>query len=108
VREGHADSGGSFYFAEYGVWVLQATNTLIAFKPSEAHGTSLLHRLPKDPAWFNGAYQMGLAIVSSPRLVPAFLKYKRGLLEKEKAEQELKEKNGDIQYHWGSGSAGTR
>ena len=103
--EGSPESGGSFYFAKYRVQVLQATNTLIAFKPSDAHGTSLLHRSPADTAWDNGSHQMGLAIVSSPWLASAFVAYKKGLLKEEEAKDDLEEKEGNVEYEWENRSA---
>ena len=105
LREGSSESGGSFYLAKYRVRVLQATNTLIAFKPSDAHGTSLLHWSPADTAWDNGSHQMGLAIVSSPRLASAFVAYKKGLLKEEEAKDDLEEKEGDVEYEWENRSA---
>ncbi len=105
VREGSAASGGSFYFAQYGVRVLQATNTLIAFKPCDAHGTSLLHRTPADTAWYRGTYQMGLAIISSPRLASTFLAYKKGQMKHCDALDSLEEQEGDIEYEWGCGTS---
>jgi hypothetical protein len=106
LREGSPESGGSFYFAKHRVRVLQATNTLIAFKPSDAHGTSLLHRLPADTAWDNGSHQMGLAIVSSPRLASAFVAYKKGLLKEKEVKDDLEEKEGDVEYEWENRSTG--
>jgi hypothetical protein len=102
LREGPSNAGGSFYFAQYGIRVLQATNTLIAFKPSDAHGSSLLHRDPADDAWYSGNYQMGLAIVSSPRLASTFIAYKKNQLKEEDALDLLEEGEGDIEYEWDS------
>lgn len=78
--------------------VLQATNTLIAFKPSDPHGSSLLHRAPTDKAWCKGNYQMGLAIVSSPRLASVYRAYNKGQLKKSQAEKILEEREGDVKY----------
>lgn len=102
LREGSSNAGGSFYFAQYGIRVLQATNTLIAFKPSDAHGSSLLHRDPADDAWYSGNYQMGLAIVSSPRLASTFIAYKKNQLKEEDVLDLLEEGEGDIEYEWDS------
>ncbi|KIL56127.1 hypothetical protein M378DRAFT_17358 [Amanita muscaria Koide BX008] len=108
LREGSPELGGSFYFAKYRIRVLQAANTLIAFKPSDAHGTSLMHRLPADTAWYNGSHQMGLAIVSSPRLASAFAAYKKGLLKEDEVQDDLEEKEGDVEYEWENKSSGDK
>lgn len=83
---------------------MQATNTLIAFRPSDAHGSSLLHRNPADDAWYSGNYQMGLAIVSSPRLVSAFTTYKKNQLKEEDVLDILEEEESDVEYEWDSSS----
>ena len=98
MRQGSADSGGSFYFVKYGVQVLQPTNTLIAFKLSDPHGSSLLHRAPTDKAWCKGNYQMGLTIVSSPRLASVYCVYNKGQLKKSQAEKILEEQEGGVKY----------
>ncbi|KJA15358.1 hypothetical protein HYPSUDRAFT_116152, partial [Hypholoma sublateritium FD-334 SS-4] len=65
--------GGNFYFARYGVHVQQAQNTLIVWKPSEPHGTSLPDINPrKDDNLF---CQRALAFVTSDKMAQVWEEY---------------------------------
>ena len=69
---------------------------------SQHNFDSLLHQDPADDAWYSGNYQMGLAIVSSPRLASTFIAYKKNQLKEEDALDLLEEDEGDIEYEWDS------
>jgi hypothetical protein len=64
--------------------------------------------VPKDDAWYQGVYQMGLAIVSSPRLESAFIAYKKGLMTIEEILNSLQEKADDVEYEWMSATPSRR
>ena len=67
--------------AKYGIRVAGATNTLVAWKPKDFHGTSLQKVDPADEV--STFWQTGLAIVTSPRIIKVWQDYQRGLDEKE-------------------------
>ncbi|KAH9919252.1 uncharacterized protein B0H18DRAFT_882079, partial [Fomitopsis serialis] len=75
-REGMA--GGSFYQAIYGVKVLQAPNTMIAWMPEHDHGTSLLDWSPDKKDDVPPFAQAGIALVTSTRLASTWKKYLAG------------------------------
>ena len=66
--------GGAFYFADYGIRVAGASNTLIAWKQKQYHGTSLQNLDPDDPA--PPFSQCGLAIVTSTHLLNTYNRWK--------------------------------
>ena len=69
------DIGGAFYAAQYGIRILGAKNTLIAWQPDHFHGTSLQLFSPgdSDPE----CCQRGLAIVTPKQLPYVWMKYKQ-------------------------------
>ncbi|KAF8331270.1 hypothetical protein F5887DRAFT_895022 [Amanita rubescens] len=75
TERNHDDThGGAFYFAEYGIRVAGAPNTLIAWKQRQFHGTSLQNLDPDDPT--PPFSQRGFAIVTSTRLLNTYKKWK--------------------------------
>lgn len=72
--------GCNFYFSRYGVRVQQAPNTLIVWKPNEAHGTSLPNVDPDDEPDDDspGFCQRVLAFVTSDAMVGAWKAYQAG------------------------------
>jgi hypothetical protein len=91
--------GGNFFFAEYGIRVQNAPNTLIAWKPQKRHGTSLQKVNPNTPP--TDFQQIGLAIVTSNRLPAAWRLYQRNKMTEEQVTQYLQEgddKDADISF----------
>ena len=54
--------GANFFICSHGIKVEAATDTVIVWKPTSWHGTSLPHRDPHDPEIF----QAGLASITPP------------------------------------------
>lgn len=79
--------GGAFYFADYGIRVAGAPNTLIAWKQRQYHGTSLQDLDPSDadPPFS----QWGLAIVTSTRMLSIYNKWKEGKISAAVAGKEV-------------------
>lgn len=70
-------TGGSFLLPEFGVRIIPAPNTLVAWIPRELHGTTLQDI---DPfASLVDKVQMGAAIITPPRLEGAWRDYQAGL-----------------------------
>lgn len=71
------ETGGSFLLSEFGLRIIPAKNTLVAWIPRELHGTTLQDI---DPfASLTDKVQMGAAIVTPPRLPSAWKDYQAGL-----------------------------
>jgi hypothetical protein len=56
------EHGGHFFICSHAIKVEAATDTVIVWKPTSLHGTSLQCRDPEEPEIF----QAGLAIVTPP------------------------------------------
>ena len=54
------DGGGNFFVCKHGIKVEAAADTVIVWRPTSWHGTSLQQRDPRDPTVF----QAGLSIVT--------------------------------------------
>ena len=80
-------NGGAFYFAEHGVRVAGAPNTIIAWRQTQYHGTSLQNLDPKDSKPLFS--QRGLAIVTSPRLLNTYQRWKDGQISLAEAREEI-------------------
>ena len=78
-------NGGAFYFAEHGVCVAGAPNTIIAWRQTQYHGTSLQNLDPKDSKLLFS--QRGLAIVISPHLLNTYQHWKDGQIPLAKARE---------------------
>lgn len=65
--------GGNFFLSSYGIRIQAAPNTLIAWKPTDWHGTSLYHINPFEKAQAKH-HQRGLAFVTGNRLANAMAK----------------------------------
>ena len=79
--------GGAFYFAEYGVRVAGAPNTIVAWLQKQYHGTSLQDLNPKDPSpQFS---QRGLAIVTSSRLLNTYMAWKENKISATEARNRI-------------------
>lgn len=85
----HVENGGNFFIASHGIRIQQAANTLIVWRPSLYHATSLpLQRPKKHNTPFS---QRGVAFVTSNRLPLAWEKYRSKEITKEAAEALLLE-----------------
>ncbi|KAL9112652.1 MAG: hypothetical protein Q9187_007746, partial [Circinaria calcarea] len=71
---GDADHGGTFYYADYGVMVRNARNTLIAHKSSNLHGTTVHEFNPRNP----DLVHRGMSQTTSGRLRGAYEKFVAG------------------------------
>jgi len=73
--------------SKYRIRIAGASNTLVAWKPSEPHGTSLQDFSPEDedPSFF----QRGLAFVTSARLPAIWAKYQAAELSHAEALEDL-------------------
>lgn len=69
----HSEAGGNFFIASYGIRIQAAANTLIAWKPSDWHGTSLFHINPFKRKGMTEFHQRGLCFVTGKRLENAIL-----------------------------------
>ncbi|KAH9911012.1 uncharacterized protein B0H18DRAFT_893745 [Fomitopsis serialis] len=90
-RDPQMKRGGQFYLAKYGIKVRQAANTMVAWQPEHAHGTSLLPGgLPRRELRESSEapiLQAGLAFVTSTRLASTWKSYlKHKDAERAKAE----------------------
>lgn len=75
--------GCNFYFSQYGVRVQQACNTLIAWHPKDAHGSSLPNAGPDEE---NPTFsQRVLAFVTSTRLAGAWEDFQKGKVSRKEA-----------------------
>lgn len=84
---GHTENGGHFFIASHGIRIQQAANSLIIWKPTLWHATSLPLQHPRKPDTVFS--QSGLAFVTSPRLPKAWKRYRDKKLSKEDAERLL-------------------
>src|SRR6266576_6777691 len=89
----NAYDGGAFYFAEYGVRVAGAPNTIIAWRQQQYHGTSLQDIDPLDPKPIFS--QRGLAIVTSSRLLNTYIAWKKGQITASDASDRIINGSGD-------------
>ncbi|EPS93335.1 hypothetical protein FOMPIDRAFT_1136370 [Fomitopsis schrenkii] len=81
--------GGNFYVAEYGIKVLQAPDTFIAWQPAHAHGTSLIGYQP--PSGDLPLAQQGLGFVTSMHLALTWKKFVANKITEEQAAEEFAE-----------------
>ncbi|KAI0353733.1 hypothetical protein OH77DRAFT_585922 [Trametes cingulata] len=73
--------GGHFYISSYGVRIINTSDTLIAWRPTDRHGTSLAAFSPHDP---DPEYeQVGICFVTSNRLATVFQRYGSALHRRE-------------------------
>lgn len=86
-------TGGSFMMPEFGIRVIPAPNTLVAWIPRELHGTTLQDIDPADS--LVDQLQMGAAIVTPPRLVGVWKAYAAQLRTLEEALEECAETDGE-------------
>lgn len=68
------EAGGNFFIASHGIRIHSAANTLIAWRPTDWHGTSLFRINPFEPA--NEFHQRGLSFVTGNRLFNLMKKFK--------------------------------
>jgi hypothetical protein len=79
ARSKDSDAGGHFYASAYGIRIQSAPNTLVVWKPSKEHGTSLQKMSPD--ARYPDFCQTGLSIATSNRIESAWNKYMDGELD---------------------------
>ncbi len=72
-----ADQGGHFYVASYAAKIILTSDTLILWRPSDIHGTSLANYSPRDPS--PTFQQLGIAFVTPPRLQTVYRRYAAAL-----------------------------
>ncbi|CDO68133.1 hypothetical protein BN946_scf185003.g5 [Trametes cinnabarina] len=67
ISRSHGEAyGGHFYISAYGVRIINTSDTMIAWRPTDEHGTSLAQYSPNDPTPpFN---QFGICYCTSQRL----------------------------------------
>ena len=68
------NQGGHFYNSVYGIRVMGGSDSLVAWDPSDFHGTSLQDYLPSSNM-VSQYYQVGLACVTPNRLPGVWKKY---------------------------------
>ena len=78
--------------SKYGIRIAGARDSLVAWVPSEPHGTSLQNFSPEVPV--PDFYQRGLAFVTSPRLPKIWEKYRNAELSRTEALKALQEDAG--------------
>ncbi|KAI0349787.1 hypothetical protein OH77DRAFT_1577594 [Trametes cingulata] len=77
------ECGGHFYISSYGVQIINTSDTLIAWRPTDRHGTSFAAFSPDDS---NPEYQqVGICFVTSNRLATVFERYGSELHRRETA-----------------------
>jgi len=84
------NAGGNFFISDYGIKICSAKDTVVVWRPTEWHGTSLAHCNPQadDP----GFYQGGLAVVTPYSLTNLWKRVLQGEESVEGAELELVQK----------------
>lgn len=86
-RNAGDEAGGHFLVPNYGIRIRGAPNTLVAWIPSEPHGTSLQDYSPQEeePTFS----QRGIAFVTSARLKSVWEKHQLKLVDQAGALEEL-------------------
>lgn len=77
--------GGHFFASHYGIRIQAASNTLVIWKPTKPHGTSLQNLDPRDPS--PQSWQSGMSIVTSNRIEKIWNCYWDGMLEASDSEE---------------------
>ncbi|KAJ2970361.1 hypothetical protein NUW54_g12746 [Trametes sanguinea] len=72
--------GGHFYISTYGVCIINTNDTMIAWRPTDEHGTSLVQMDPKDPT--PPFDQYGICYCTSPRLATVCRVYGDALMSR--------------------------
>lgn len=74
--------GGNFYLSDFGLLIEASQNSLVVWKPSEYHGTTLtnINPMDTDPPGFN---QSGCSIALSKRLAKSWEIYLQRVLTEE-------------------------
>jgi hypothetical protein len=80
------NAGGHFYIASYAIRIQAAADTLIAWRPTDLHGTTLLHIDPWNPP--KEYHQRNMALVTSPRIPGVVKKWRDGIYSREQMEKE--------------------
>ncbi|KAH6883659.1 hypothetical protein BKA70DRAFT_1471172 [Coprinopsis sp. MPI-PUGE-AT-0042] len=100
LRSGTNVSGNNFFLANYGIRINQATDTSIAWRPSQCH-TSSLGSWDPVIAWARGDdptfNQQGMAFVTSNRIAPVYAMFAAmmGLTGQERVEGAIADLEGD-------------
>lgn len=81
------NQGGHFYNCDYGVRVQGSADTIVAWDPSQWHGTSL-QDYPPTTQILSDYNQTGLAIVTSNRISQVWEKYMEEKLTLEELDKE--------------------
>lgn len=83
--QGSIDAGGHFFISSYEIHIQAAANTLIAWRPSDWHGTSLYLMDSKNPS--KEYHQCGLALITGPCIVSVAKKLMMGEIGEKEAEE---------------------
>ncbi|KAJ3001058.1 hypothetical protein NUW54_g6677 [Trametes sanguinea] len=78
--------GGHFYISSYGVRIINTTDTMIAWRPTDKHGTSLANFDPGDPDPPYG--QFGICYCTSTRLATVLHRYGNDLQDRTSAQDD--------------------
>ena len=79
--------GGHFFICSHAIKVEAATDTVVVWKPTSLHGTSLQHRDPEETEIF----QAGLAIVTPPGVVRLWEEVRKKKMTLEEARAKILE-----------------
>ncbi|RPB11690.1 hypothetical protein P167DRAFT_546252 [Morchella conica CCBAS932] len=69
-----SEEGGHFFIADYGIRIKQSANSVVVWKPTDFHGTTLSVKGPTDES---DSHQIGMSIVTPVRLVKLWEKYQQ-------------------------------
>lgn len=87
------DEGGHFLIADYGIRIRQAANSLVVWKPTDFHGTTLSVKSPYDT---NSASRQTVMSIATPvQLVELWEKYQEEQITAEEIEEILMQSHRD-------------
>lgn len=69
-----SEEGGHFFIADYGIRIKQSADSVVVWKPTDFHGTTLSVKGPTDES---DSHQIGMSIVTPVRLVKLWEKYQQ-------------------------------
>ncbi|KAH9943786.1 hypothetical protein B0H21DRAFT_865180 [Amylocystis lapponica] len=96
-RRGTSSAGSNFYLAKYGIKVVAAANTMVAWRSRDIHGMNLQDRSPYDDE--PGFLQASMSFVTSSRIKTIWERYAAEVISVQEAEALLAgDAEGDIQY----------
>ncbi|KAH0602468.1 uncharacterized protein H6S33_008807 [Morchella sextelata] len=69
-----SEEGGHFFIADYGIRIKQSANSVVVWKPTDFHGTTLS---VKGPTNESDSHQIGMSIVTPVQLIKLWEKYQQ-------------------------------